>query len=108
MKYRLKLELIDNEAGDQGEAEDIVRRFNEAPECNGFVLLSKNDEGTGYSAINGLSLDDLAYLIMGNSNMMAASAIARGKFDAIRIMDEDKGKKAMAKLIGALKGGADE
>lgn len=108
MKYRLKLELIDNEAGDRGEAEDIVRRFNEVTECNGFALLSKRDEGAGCATITDLSLDELANLIMGDSNMMAASALARGKSDAIRIMDEDKGKKAMAKLFGALKGGADE
>lgn len=108
MKYRLKLELIDNEAGDRGEAEDIVRHFNEASECNGFALLSKTDKGAGYATISDLSLDDLASLIMGDSTMMAASALARGKSDAIRIMDEAKGKKAMAKLLGALKGGADE
>lgn len=108
MKYRLKLELIDNEAGDRGEAEDIVRRFNEASECNGFALLSKTDKGAGYTIVSDLSLDDLANLIMCDSNMMAASALARGKSDSIRIMDEAKGKKAMAKLFGALKGGADE
>ena len=108
MKYRLKLELIDNEAGDQGEAEDIVRRFNEVSECNGSALLSKRDDGAGFAIINDLNLDDLSNLIMVDSNMMAASALARGKSDAIRIMDEEKGKKAMAKLFGALKGGADD
>ena len=109
MKYRLKLELIDNEAGDRGEAvEDIVRRFNEASECNGFALLSKRDDGAGCATINDLNLDELSNLIMADSNMMAASALARGKSDAIRIMDEEKGKKAMAKLFGALKGGADD
>ena len=69
-------------------------------ECDGFAILANKGKG-GTNVIHGISNIDLAALIAGNDEMMAASVIAKALREA-RDITADKPAKILAGILGGI------
>ena len=69
-------------------------------ECDGFAILANKGKG-GTNVIHGISNIDLAALISGDDEMMAASVIAKALREA-RNITADKPAKILAGILGGI------
>ena len=93
--YRITVEVIGDEK-DQ-EIGNFIRR---GVECDGFAIIANKGKGA-QAVIHGVSNIDLACIIAGNDEMMAASVIAKALREACSIT-EDKSNKIPAGILDSI------
>lgn len=95
--YKMGKYLIRVESMDHDEALD--ERYGKGIECDGFVVLANKGEGCQV-AIHNVNVDTISDMIAGSRQMIAASALAKGKREAADMLR----KNEMGDLLGMLLG----
>ena len=93
--YRITVEVI----GDEKEHE-LGDSLRGGVECDGFAIIANKGKG-GTTAIHAISNIDLAAIIAGSDEMMAASVIAKALREALDIT-ADKPAKILAGILGGI------
>lgn len=92
--YRIRIEVIGQE--DEGCTLD---EENMVQECNGFALILDNP-GKRITMIHHVSTIDLATAIASSPDMLGASVIAKGMYEAKKI--NDAAKNPLAELFKSM------
>lgn len=102
-KYRIKIEVI-------GEANEddlkMLETVGEGFECNGFTLIGDNADRTSIF-IHGMSIDDIARLIMRDDHLLQAAILAQVYFNSNMVQKEYAMRSMSELLIEAIKSKGD-
>ena len=102
-KYRIKIEVI----GEPNEDDlKMLETAGEGFECDGFTLIGDNADGTSIF-IHGMSIDDIARLIMRDDALLQAAILAQAYFNADMVKKEYALRSMSGLLIEAIKSKGD-
>lgn len=94
-KYRIKVEVIGEPDADWLKAPERAR---EGFECDGFVILGSNAEGS-FSYIDSMSVHDIAKSILPSDLLLQGAILAQAYFNTDMVEKEHAMHKLLAEAI---------
>lgn len=79
--------------------EVLDSEYVEGIECDGFVVLANKGEGCQV-AIHNVNVDIISDMIAGSRKVMAASALAKGKREAVDMLRKNEMSDLLGRLLG--------
>lgn len=98
-KFRITVQQIEGE--DMQEFNERFARDNpEGIECEGMVILAKQNEENARSFIRNLTQMDIADMIANSSKITAAAILAKAMKEANQVMHQDEISSKLASIFG--------
>lgn len=97
-KFRITVQQIEGEDMQEFN-ERFAREHSEGIECEGMVILAKEDEGH-VSYIHSVNQMEIAEMIANNSTVTAAAIIARAMKEARQVTHQSEISSKLASIFG--------
>lgn len=98
-KFRITVQQIEGEDMQEFN-ERFAREQPEGIECEGMVILAKENEENARCFIHNLATTEIAEIIANNSTVTAAAIIARAMKEAKQVMHQGEITSKLASIFG--------